>query len=179
MLESWSRLGDAPFARVNHQAIFLNGYLYVFGGFNSQLRNINYNSHQLDVFRWNVREFCRFLRKFSGHNKWEELKYPLRLKAWSCSTQTWTSDPLSSVSISDCEFRHDLHVLNFRISYDLWLIYSYSVARSYFNFMNSIWMSRHNFLDTARLVSRLLPGRMYPYPVGSRQNVYNCTLRIP
>lgn len=85
MLESWSRLGDAPFARVNHQAIFLNGYLYVFGGFNSQLRNINYNSHQLDVFRWDVR-----------HNKWEELKYPLRLKAWSCNTQSWASDPLSS-----------------------------------------------------------------------------------
>ncbi|TPP63689.1 Kelch domain-containing protein 3 [Fasciola gigantica] len=85
MLESWSRLMDAPFARVNHQAIFLNGCLYVFGGFNSQLRNINYNSHQLDVFRWNVH-----------HNKWEELKYPLRLKAWSCNTKTWTSDPLSS-----------------------------------------------------------------------------------
>ncbi|CAL8082781.1 unnamed protein product [Calicophoron daubneyi] len=85
MLESWNRLGDAPFARVNHQAIFLNGSLYVFGGFNSQLRHITYNSYQLDVFRWDIQS-----------NEWEELKYPLRLKAWSCSTKTWLPDPLSS-----------------------------------------------------------------------------------
>ncbi|VDP87923.1 unnamed protein product [Echinostoma caproni] len=97
MLESWFRLGDAPFARVNHQAIFLNGCLYVFGGFNSQLRDINYNSHQLDVFKWNVRKFPSLLQvQFLDHNKWEELKYPLRLKAWDCNTKTWTSDPLSS-----------------------------------------------------------------------------------
>ncbi|KAF7232889.1 hypothetical protein EG68_10427 [Paragonimus skrjabini miyazakii] len=85
MLESWTRIIDSPFARVNHQAIFLGNYLYIFGGYNSQLKDVSHSSCQLDVFRWNIKT-----------NRWEELKYPLRLKAWDCISKSWRSDPLSS-----------------------------------------------------------------------------------
>ncbi|KAF8560502.1 hypothetical protein P879_08590 [Paragonimus westermani] len=85
MLESWTRIVDSPFARVNHQAIFLEHCLYIFGGFNSHHRDVTHTSHQLDVFRWNIKT-----------NRWEELKYPLRLKAWDCISKSWRGDPLSS-----------------------------------------------------------------------------------
>lgn len=84
MVISWTRSADSPFSRVNHQAIQLNDAFYVFGGFNSQLREVN-KKYQIDVFRWNIR--C---------NVWEELPYPLKLRAWDCSVKSWVADPLLS-----------------------------------------------------------------------------------
>ncbi|KAG5448280.1 kelch domain-containing protein 3 [Clonorchis sinensis] len=85
MFGSWTRLTDAPFARVNHQAIILNDSLYVFGGFSAQRREFDHSSSQIDVFRWDIH-----------HQIWVDLKYPLRLKTWNCSFKSWGSDPLPS-----------------------------------------------------------------------------------
>ncbi|OON21457.1 kelch repeat protein, partial [Opisthorchis viverrini] len=85
MFGSWTRLTDAPFARVNHQAIILNDSLYVFGGFSAQRREFDHSSSQIDVFRWDIH-----------HQIWVDLKYPLRLKTWNCLLKSWGPDPLPS-----------------------------------------------------------------------------------
>ncbi|CAH8611871.1 unnamed protein product [Heterobilharzia americana] len=82
-MESWQRLGDAPLSRVNHQAICLGERVYVFGGFNSQMFDVDYNERQIDIYLWDIR-----------FNRWEQLPYPLLLKSWDCVHSSWGSDPI-------------------------------------------------------------------------------------
>lgn len=55
-MESWKRLTDAPISRVNHQAICLEDRIFVFGGFNSQMFDLDYNERQIDTFMWDIRK---------------------------------------------------------------------------------------------------------------------------
>ncbi|CAH8609170.1 unnamed protein product [Schistosoma margrebowiei] len=82
-MESWERLTDAPISRVNHQAICLEDRIFVFGGFNSQMFDLDYNERQIDTFMWDIQK-----------NKWEQLPCPLLLKSWDCSLKSWGPDPI-------------------------------------------------------------------------------------
>ncbi|CAH8541698.1 unnamed protein product [Schistosoma turkestanicum] len=82
-MESWQRLTDSPFSRVNHQAVCLDGRIFVFGGFNSQMFDVDYNERQIDTFIWDIHT-----------NKWEQLPYPLLLKSWDCTLKSWGPDPI-------------------------------------------------------------------------------------
>lgn len=82
-MESWKRLTDAPISRVNHQAICLEDRIFVFGGFNSQMFDLDYNERQIDTFMWDIHK-----------NRWEQLPYPLLLKSWDCNLKSWGPDPI-------------------------------------------------------------------------------------
>ncbi|CAH8603906.1 unnamed protein product [Schistosoma guineensis] len=82
-MESWKRLTDAPISRVNHQAICLEDRIFVFGGFNSQMFDLDYNERQIDTFMWDIQK-----------NKWEQLPCPLLLKSWDCTLKSWGPDPI-------------------------------------------------------------------------------------
>ncbi|KAK4468655.1 hypothetical protein MN116_007840 [Schistosoma mekongi] len=82
-MESWQRLTDAPLSRVNHQAVCLQDRIFVFGGFNSQMFDVDYNERQIDTFVWDIHK-----------NRWEQLPYPLLLKSWDCTIKSWGPDPI-------------------------------------------------------------------------------------